>query len=256
MSTDGFYGPDLAVIHHEGFGDIAEASAALLLTLLDDAGHERGTIVDLACGTGILARIVSEAGYEAVGFDLSPDMIAFARTHAPAARLECRSVYDDVDLPAAVAVVASGEALNYASDPRAGLDGLADVARRVRAAIEPGGVFLFDIATPGRAGPAGVRETSRESAGWTIAARTVESEDGSRLERSMTFTRRDTDAAAPAGEHHVCHLYEQAAVLDVLERSGFEAETRPSYSDEPTASTPLTGWCVVLARPQSGPSAT
>lgn len=243
---EAFYTPDLAVIHHEGFGDIAGAAAALLLSLLADVGHEDGTIVDLACGTGILPRIVSDAGYEVVAFDYSQGMLDIAGDHAPRARLERRSIYDDAELPPAVGCVANGEALNYAADPRAGLPGLSAVARRVRAAIEPRGIFLFDVSTPGRAGPTRTAERFREGADWAISAHAAESEDGTRLDRSMTFTRGD---CAPVDEHHVLHLYEPAAVVDVLEHAGFGVEVRTSYSDEPTASTPTGGWIVVVARP-------
>jgi hypothetical protein len=52
-----------------------------------------------------------------------------------------------------VAVTAIGEALNYAADPRAGIDQLVRLAGRVHDALEPGGVFLFDIATRGKGTP-------------------------------------------------------------------------------------------------------
>lgn len=247
MPDDAFYGPDLAVIHHEGFGDIAAAAAELLLAQLRAAGHESGTIVDLACGTGILARIVADAGYDAIGFDYSVDMLAFAAMHAPAARLEQRSLYDETPLPRAIGFVANGDALNYATDARSGLGGVAAVARRVRAAIEPGGVFLFDVCTPGRAGPTGRAERTREGDDWTISATTVEAPDGSSIERSMTFRRGDGPERA---ERHVCHLYERADVEDLLSGAGFAFEVRTSYADEPTASTPPGGWIVVVARPE------
>lgn len=246
---DRFYGADLAVIHHDGFGDIARAAAGLLLALLDAAGARHGTVIDLACGTGILPRIVADAGYDTIGFDLSSDMLELARTHAPRTQLEQRSLYDERALPRAVAFAANGEALNYAADPRAGLDGLAGVARRVRAAIDPAGIFLFDVATPGRAGPSRVRDTVREAAGWTISARSVENETRTALDRSMTFTRESGGHTTTATEHHVCHLYEPRDVLDVMAEAGFATETRLGYADEPTESTPPGGWLVVIARP-------
>lgn len=48
-------------------------------------------VLDIACGTGILARVAQErlgsAGY-VVGIDISPDMLAVARAVAP--NIECR----------------------------------------------------------------------------------------------------------------------------------------------------------------------
>jgi 2-polyprenyl-3-methyl-5-hydroxy-6-metoxy-1,4-benzoquinol methylase len=94
---------------------------------LADAGLTVGTVVDLGCGSGIFAAILSEAGYDVRGVDPAPAMVDLARTHAPRATIELGSVHD-FELPRAVAIVALGEVLNYATDSRAGLDAR---ARRV-----------------------------------------------------------------------------------------------------------------------------
>jgi hypothetical protein len=44
-----------------------------------------------------------------------------------------------------VAVCAIGEALNYATDARAGLDAFRQLAQRAFEALATGGVFLFDV---------------------------------------------------------------------------------------------------------------
>ena len=82
VSGDAFYGPAQADIHHTAFGDLADGAATRLLAELRDAGHETGTVVDLGCGSGILARRVSDAGYDVVGIDLSAAMVATPRPHA------------------------------------------------------------------------------------------------------------------------------------------------------------------------------
>ena len=75
-----FYGTDQARIHDTAFGNLAEAAAADVLALLATAGHRSGIVVDLGGGSGILARIVTDAGYHVVGVDISPDMVALAQT--------------------------------------------------------------------------------------------------------------------------------------------------------------------------------
>lgn len=75
--------------------------------------------MDLGCGSGMLAGILTDAGYDVLGVDVSQDMIELASANAPKASLRRGSL--DVDLPPAVAVTATGEALNYAIDPRASL---------------------------------------------------------------------------------------------------------------------------------------
>jgi ubiquinone/menaquinone biosynthesis C-methylase UbiE len=40
------------------------------------------TVLDLACGTGTLTCLLAERGYEMIGVDLSPDMLAEAAEKA------------------------------------------------------------------------------------------------------------------------------------------------------------------------------
>jgi SAM-dependent methyltransferase len=242
-----FYGADQAAIHHEAFGDLAAQAAARLLALLGAAGLREGTVVDLGCGSGILARVVSEARYDVRGVDISEDMIAIARANAPGATFTQGSLLE-TEFPPVVAVTAIGEALNYAADPRAGLDEVERVAARVRAALDPRGVFLFDVATPGRHGVDVVRKV-HEREDWSMFVRLEEHPDRT-LERRMTIFRATGDDGLyrRTDEHHVLRLYDPAALTATLERAGFDVAIKADYG-MPSASTPHTGWIVVEARP-------
>jgi SAM-dependent methyltransferase len=247
VSAESFYGPDQAHIHHTAFGDLAAGAATCLLAELRNAGHATGTVVDLGCGSGILARHVSEAGYDVEGVDLAPAMLDLARRNAPRATFRRGSLLD-AELPRTVAVTAIGEALNYATDERAGGEALGDVFRRVRASLEPGGLFLFDVATPGRHGPDRIANRLHDRETWTLFLHAEESEDGSRLDRFVTIFR----LAARGGyertdEHHVLRLYESTTLASMLDAAGFTVELRDRYG-APTPSTPPAGWVVVLAR--------
>jgi SAM-dependent methyltransferase len=247
VSSDSFYGPDQAHIHDTAFGDLAEGAATRLLAELRDAGHAAGTVVDLGCGSGILARHVSEAGFEVEGVDLAPAMLDLARRNAPRATFRHGSLLD-AELPPTVAVTAIGEALNYATDERAGDEALRDLFRRVRASLAPGGLFLFDVATPGRYGPDRVANRLHDRDSWTLFMHAEESEDGRRLDRFVTiFRRSERGGYERTDEHHVLHLYEPATLTSMLEVAGFTVEVRDSYG-APTPSTPPAGWVVVLAR--------
>ena len=110
------YGPELARIHHERFGDLARAAAEELLRRLRDAGIWRGAVADLGCGSGILASALSQAGYAVHGVDRSPDMLAIARETAPRATF-VEGSWVDADLPpGTVAVTCVGECVNYLDD--------------------------------------------------------------------------------------------------------------------------------------------
>jgi SAM-dependent methyltransferase len=91
-------------------------------------------VIDLGAGSGITARALTDAGYEVLGVELSPDMVEFARRRTPAARF-VRSSLLDADLPACVAVTAIGECLNYAADPRAGHRQLVPLFARIHQAL-------------------------------------------------------------------------------------------------------------------------
>jgi SAM-dependent methyltransferase len=208
-----FYPADLARIHDEGFGDFARAAACELLRRLPPTG----LVVELGCGTGISSEIIVAAGYDVLGIDISPDMLAIARRRVPSAELREGSLWD-AELPRCIAVTAFGEVLNYAADKRAGEGQLPALFARVHGALEPGGVFLFDFATPGRAGP----PRTQEGDGWRIRSETVEA--AGVLERRMAFDDGHEEV-------HTLRLYEPAFVQKCLEGPGFSSEALVAYCD-------------------------
>ena len=148
--TMSYYRARLARIHAADFTGYARAAARRLLDELDAGG---GLVIDVGCGAGDLAEAVTAAGFEYLGVDTSPDMLALARSRFPQARFEQRSAFDVDGLPGARAIVAVGEVVNYAVDPRAGVAGLNAWLRACRHLLGPGGVLLLDVAGPLRADP-------------------------------------------------------------------------------------------------------
>jgi SAM-dependent methyltransferase len=241
-----FYGEDQAMIHHREFGDLAATAAELVIEELRSSGHRGGTVVDLGCGSGILARAMNDAGYDVFGVDISSDMADLARAEAPSARIVVGSVHDTA-IPPAVAVTAIGEVLNYATDARAGMQALGDLARRVRAALVAGGVFVFDVTTPGRYGPGRRRVVFHDREDWSLAMDA--DENGSTLDRRIVVFRRTNDGLyRRTDEHHVLRLYDAGAVEVALRDAGFSVERRAGYGSTATRSTPSQGWSVFVAR--------
>lgn len=108
------------------------------------------TVLDLACGTGTLTWLLAERGYETIGVDLSPEMLAQAREKAPAGfagvapmllnqSMDKLDLYDTVD-----ACVCCLDSVNYVTKPAQ----LRRAFQRVHTFLSPGGVFLFDARTP------------------------------------------------------------------------------------------------------------
>ena len=245
-----FYDTAQAAIHHERFGALAAMAAEDLLAELRAAGHDGGTVVDLGCGSGILARLVVDAGYDVVGVDLSPAMVELARAQAPGAQLSVGSVHD-AELPAGcVGVAAIGEVLCYAADRRAGREALARLAARVRAALAPGGIWLFDVSGPGRGGPTGTYDRFHRADHWCLGMTATEDAAAGRLDREITiFTERDGGDGRydRVDEHHVLHLFDPDDLRDLLGAAGFDAVVEGGYRTPGTHPGALPGWYVVRA---------
>ena len=167
-----------------------------------------------------------------------------ARAAVPGAAFSVGSVHD-VAIAPSVAVTATGEVLQYATDPRAGLDALRVLSRRVHDALAPGGVFVFDVSTPGRNLGLDVRHVFHEHDTWMLGMHAIET--GDRLVRRIVILVREADGRyRRVDETHELCLYEPAAVTAVLEDAGFTVEQRASYT-ESTPSTPAAGWAVFVA---------
>ena len=63
------YRDDLAHIHDVGFGGFAQAAAPVLMEALRGGGIDRGLVIDLGCGSGILSRAIYLAGYDVLGVE-------------------------------------------------------------------------------------------------------------------------------------------------------------------------------------------
>ena len=104
------------------------------------------TVLDLACGTGAMTAVLTERGYELIGVDSSPDMLAAAREKATGLT-GVMPVFLNQDMPAldlygtVDAAVCCLDSLNYLTSPR-------DVQRtfeRLHLFISPGGLLVFDV---------------------------------------------------------------------------------------------------------------
>ena len=105
-------------------------------------------VLELACGTGSLTRLLGQAGYEMIACDLSADMLAVAREKC--GELSCSPVFlcqdmCQLDLYGTIdAAVCCLDSVNYLTELRQ----LKQAFARVSLFLEPGGLFLFDVKTP------------------------------------------------------------------------------------------------------------
>ena len=108
-------------------------------------GLKPETAVDLACGTGSMAVLLAKEGLSVLGVDQSEEMLTLAADKA--AELDnppyfIRQRMEKLRLPQPVdLVVCCLDGVNYVTEPAA----LRECFARVFKALNPGGLFIFDI---------------------------------------------------------------------------------------------------------------
>jgi SAM-dependent methyltransferase len=103
----------------------------------------RARVIDVCCGTGYLARLLTDRGYRVTGVDASPSMVELARTRAPAAHFTIAEAATFKSRTRFDAAVSTFDSLNHLLDS----DGLSAAFRSVARALKPGAPFAFDILT-------------------------------------------------------------------------------------------------------------
>jgi SAM-dependent methyltransferase len=222
------YGEDLAYIHDVGFGHFAKNATPGLLEMLRRSGIDRGLVVDLGCGSGIWARALRDAGYDVLGVDQSPAMIAIARKRVPEVKFRQDS-FLTVKFPRCVAVTAIGECFNYLFDRRNTERRLIGLFRRVYDALVPGGVLIFDVAGPGRVVGSGVQRKYWEGNDWATLVAVEEDRQRKLLTRRITSFRKVGDLYRRNEEIHRQRLFTRSEMAEPLRSCGFRVRVLRGY---------------------------
>jgi SAM-dependent methyltransferase len=227
-----WYGEDLAYIHDVGHADFALDSAPGIKRVLEQSGIRGGLIVDLGCGTGLLARKLIDAGYDVFGIDISGAMIEIARKRTPEAEFRVGSLFE-VEIPRCEAVTAISEVLNYLFDPENEDQGLGRVFRRIHDSLAPGGVFVFDALGPGQVPPGTRAKGFRVGEDWAVLFEREEDAGRGTMERRIVSFRKVGENYRRIDEVHRVRLYDPSELAAELERAGFRVRTMRSYGDLP-----------------------
>jgi SAM-dependent methyltransferase len=226
FSTPLVYSTDLAYIHDAGFSDFARRAAPEIVAIFRGYGIRRGLVVDVGCGSGVLASHLIEAGYRVLGIDRSAAMIRLGRQRTRRTTFRVASL-PVVRFPRCVAIVALNEIVNYMSDSPRRLDALARFVAHAYEALTPGGLLIFDFLASGE------RRTysgkSRSGADWAIAASAKIDRSGRVLTRELTMFRQIAGEYRKSHETHRIRIYEADRVRDVLTAAGFIVRMRRSY---------------------------
>lgn len=116
--------------------------------IMKDEGVRPRTAVDLACGTGSVTAILAKMGIPTTGVDMSEEMLTVAQQKTmnltPRPFFSCQRL-ERLRLPRAVDLaVCALDSLDYITEP----ENCREAIQRVYKALNPGGIFIFDVNTP------------------------------------------------------------------------------------------------------------
>ena len=130
-----------AWVYNRHWGWFAERMLPVLDKLVLKSVPPGASVLDLCCGTGQLAHVLTERGLQVTGVDGSEEMLRYARENAPQAGFilaDARSFSLPSEFHLALALF---DSLNHIMS----LEELAWAFGNVYQALLPGGLFLFDL---------------------------------------------------------------------------------------------------------------
>jgi SAM-dependent methyltransferase len=224
-----YYRPDLALVHHLGFGFHADACAPGILELLAPVRERDGLVLEVGCGSGLLTRYLVDAGHRVLATDASPAMLELARATVPDAfGIEQLTVPDD-QIPDADAIVSIGHALSYLPTKDAIERSLVALAR----ALRPAGVFAVDLCDlEWAAARVGEHERSRVGDDWAIITRFAIPRPDRYVREMTTFLRNPDGSWRRDDERHDNVMIDVERVPGLLAPEGVEVEVRRAFGRE------------------------
>ncbi|MCA1846134.1 MAG: class I SAM-dependent methyltransferase [Actinobacteria bacterium] len=243
-----YYQPDLALVHHLGFGSHADACAPGILKLLDPIRERGGLVLELGCGSGLLTGHLTNAGHHVIATDASPAMVELAKQHAAGAEDFQVLLLPDDPLPPADAIVSVGHVVSYLDDQ----NGVERALIAMAAALRPDGVLAIDICDlEWGAARQDVPNYSRVEDHWAIITKfSVPSPD--RFVREITTVLRNADGSwRRDDERHDNVLLDTKELPALLGPHGLDLTVGTSFGTE---TLPL-GLRTLIGRRPSSPAA-
>jgi len=187
-------------------------------------GKEKISLVlDLACGTGTVTRLLSDAGYDMIGVDASADMLAAARSKSGDGGkiLYLNQDMTDFELYGTVgAVVSTLDSVNYLTE-----DGELDKCfSLVHNYLDPDGLFIFDVNSKYKfeniyADNAYILEGEGVLCAWQNSY----SVESGLCDFYLTFFSEDENGSYRRTEEDQCErFYSDSEIKEKLTENGFE----------------------------------
>ncbi len=199
------------------YGKIVEFYHAIL----EKEGLKPRTAVDLACGTGSVALLLAQMGYRVTGVDMSEEMLTVASQRAQEQEKQplfvCQRL-QELSLPRGVDMaVCALDGLDYILDP----EDCCQAIRQVYKALNPGGIFIFDVNTPEKLramdGQVFLDEDDEVYCVW----RGEFDEKTNICSYGMDLFQREGEVWYRSFEEHKEYAYTAAQLKDYLKTAGF-----------------------------------
>ena len=243
------YGKVFASVYNTWWGDFARRVGPQILDFYagtsvagTSVAGTNGRVLDLCCGTGQFAANALRRGYEVEGIDISEDMLHHARMNNLEYVQSGRATFRVGDASNFTTgrgfglVVSMFDALNHLPDA----GHLAGCFHSVYGALDPGGIFVFDLNT--RLGLLNWNSIGvRDEPGIMIVNRGVFIEDQQRAIVRISGFLRDESGRYERFEETMSNVaFKVAEVRDLLLSSGFKRAhcARPNSLDVPIETDP------------------
>ncbi len=199
------------------------ATVAFYEEILRREGLRPRTVVDLACGTGSVTAILARKGYRVIGVDLSEEMLtqAFGKVQdlPNPPQFVCQPL-QALRLPRAVDLaVCALDSLDYITDPK----DCETAIRQVYKALNPGGIFIFDVNTPEKLRAMDGQVFLDEDDDVYCVWRGEFDEKTNICSYGMDLFQREGACWYRSFEEHREYAYSQSQLVDYLKAAGFTA---------------------------------
>ena len=198
-----------------------EATLAFYYEILKREGVKPRTAVDLACGTGSIALLMARDGLRVTAVDMSEEMLCVASQKAQelpnppqfvCQRLENLHLYRGVDL-----AVCALDSLDYILDPEV----CARAICRIYKALNPGGIFIFDVNTPRKLRAMDGQVFLDEDDDVYCVWRGEFDEDTNICSYAMDLFQRQGNIWHRSFEEHQEYAYSARQLTEMLKKAGF-----------------------------------
>ena len=198
-----------------------EAIVAFYHEILKKEAVRPRSAIDLACGTGSVALLLARQYDRVIGVDMSEEMltVAFQRgqEQEKMPMFICQKL-QELRLPRAVDMaVCALDGLDYILDPK----DCKEAIRRVYHALNPGGIFIFDVNTPEKLRSMDGQVFLDEDDDVYCVWRGEFDEDTNICSYGMDLFQREGESWYRSFEEHKEYAYTVSQLTDFLKAAGF-----------------------------------